>query len=33
MLMMYSTRELTDFKSAGINLLHAETYVTNGAPH
>lgn len=33
MLMMYSTRELTDFKSAGISLLHADTYVTNGTPH
>jgi hypothetical protein len=33
MLTMDSTRELTDFKSASINLLHAETYVTNGAPH
>jgi len=32
MLMMQNTRELTDFKSAGVNLLHAETYVTNGAP-
>ncbi len=33
MLMMYSTRELTNFKSAGINLLDADTYVANDAPH
>jgi hypothetical protein len=33
MLMMFGTRELTDFKSRSINLLHAETYVTNGTPH
>jgi len=29
---MHSTRELTDFKSAGTNQLHAETCVTNGTP-
>jgi len=29
MLMMYNTRELTDFQ---INRLHADTCVTNGAP-
>jgi len=32
MLMMYSTRELTDFKSGSLNLLHPDTYVTKGAP-
>jgi hypothetical protein len=33
MRMLYRTRELTEFKPASINLLHAETYVTNDAPH
>jgi hypothetical protein len=33
MLMLYSTRELTDFTLARVNLLHAENYITNDAPH
>jgi hypothetical protein len=31
--MVHSMRKLADFKSASINLMHADTYVTNGTAH
>jgi hypothetical protein len=33
MLVMDGTRELTDFTLVRVNLLHADTYITNDAPY